>query len=133
MSYKSMLVALLGLSLTGCAVYGGSGYGHRGYDRHYSTTYYHAQPYPVYVVPRHHPHGVRSGDHRQDKHHQAHYYAPAPLSPRYHRQHHDVRQAYVIKPHAGWDKRHVRAIEQRREHRYDSRRGDERRGWAQRY
>ena len=64
MSYKSIVVALLGLSLTGCAVYGGGGYGHRGYDRGYTTVYYRTQPYPVYVVPRYERHGIRRRSYR---------------------------------------------------------------------
>lgn len=50
MVYKSMLIALLGLFLTGCAVYGG--HGHYGYDRYYSTDHHYIERYPVHVAPR---------------------------------------------------------------------------------
>ncbi|MGG5872079.1 hypothetical protein [Pseudomonas peli] len=130
MSYKSMLLALLVLSLSGCAVYGGgSGYGHRGYDRGPSTTYYQVQRYPVYVVPQ----PQRYDDHR----HPPRYYVPAP-KPRHYQTHkyqkrHDYR---VTQPRAGWDGRrdrdHSRNHQQQRPQRHDvlrnaDRRGDDRR------
>ncbi|VXB26543.1 conserved exported hypothetical protein [Pseudomonas sp. 8BK] len=143
MSYKSMLLALLVLTLSGCAVYGdGSGYGHRGYDRGHSNTYYQVQRYPVYVVPQpqrykaHQHDGRRYDDHR----HPSRYYVPAP-QPRHYQTHkyqkrHDYR---VVQPQAGWDGRrdHYRNHQQRAqrhdaqwrgERRGDDRR-DERKGW----
>ncbi|MHA6492799.1 hypothetical protein ACX0MV_06055 [Pseudomonas borbori] len=124
MSYKSMLVALLGLSLTGCAVYGGEGgYGHRGYDRNHSTTYYHVQRYPVYVVPGHKRHHDYRHDRRRydDYHrHAQRHYAPAP--------HH----YYRVQPRAGWDdRRHGWREHGHRQHSRDSRR-DGHRGWERR-
>lgn len=123
MSYKSMLIALLGLSLTGCAVYGDS-YDHdyRGYDRHYSSGYHNhrqVQRYPVYVAPRYYGYDDRRHDrHRyDDRRHDQRRYAPAP-PPRYsnhdrrpdhrydgRRDHrgHDYRAA---QPRQGWDGRH---------------------------
>lgn len=140
MSYKSMLLALLVLSLGGCAVYGGgSGYGHRGYDRGHSHTYYQVQRYPVYVVPQpqryraYHHDGRRYGDHR----HAPRYYVPAP-QPRHYQTHqyqkrHDYR---IVQPHAGWDGRrdHYRNQQQRHDAQWGGeRRGgdrrDERKGW----
>jgi hypothetical protein len=136
MSYKSMLLALLVLSLSGCAVYGGgSGYGHRGYDRGHSNTYYQVQRYPVYVVPQpqrykaYHHGGRRYDDHR----HPSRYYVPAP-KPRHYQTHkyqnrHDYR---VMQPRAGWDGRrdrdHSRNHQQQRPQRHDAQRGGERRG-----
>lgn len=131
MSYKSMLLALLVLSLGGCAVYGGgSGYGHRGYDRGHSHTYYQVQRYPVYVVPQpkrygaYHHDGRRYDDHR----HAPRYYVPAP-QPRHYQTHqyqkrHDYR---IVQPHAGWDGRrdHYRNQQQQR---HDAQWGGERRG-----
>ena len=113
MLFKSMIIALLGLTLTGCAVYGGSGYGHRGYDRHYSTTYYHVPRQPVYVVPRHyrhdgyrydarrHDHDGRRHDGRRYDHdrHDQRRYLPAP-APRHHQSNgHKYRG---IERQAGW-------------------------------
>ncbi|MDZ4336586.1 MAG: hypothetical protein U1A62_23200 [Pseudomonas sp.] len=136
MSYKSMLLALLVLSLSGCAVYGGgSGYGHRGYDRGHSSTYYQVQRYPVYVVPQpqrykaYHHDGRRYDDHR----HPSRYYVPAP-QPRHYQTHkyqnrHDYR---VTQPRAGWDGRrdrdHSRNHQQQRSQRHDAQWSGERRG-----
>ncbi|MCZ4324034.1 hypothetical protein [Pseudomonas anguilliseptica] len=133
MSYKSMLLALLVLTLSGCAVYGGgSGYGHRGYDRGHSNTYYQVQRYPVYVVPQ--PQRYKAYQHdgrRYDDHrHPSRYYVPAP-QPRHYQTHkyqkrHDYR---VVQPQAGWDGRrdHYRNHQQRAQ-RHDAQWGGERRG-----
>ena len=123
MAYKSILVALLGLSLGGCAVYGG-GYGHRGYDRSYTTVYYRAPSYPVYVVPRYE---------RHDKHYR--YYAPVPLSPRYQPERHSGHRDYrFAQPQARWDDRRGRTNDGWRQHQQHSqgRHDDRRRGWEQR-
>ena len=133
MSYKSILLALLVLSVSGCAVYGGgSGYGHRGYDRGHSTTYYQVQRYPVYVVPQprykaHQHDGRRYDDYRQP----SRYYVPAPHS----------RHYQVAQPYARWDGRRDRDTsrkyqqhQQPRQQRHNEQRGgdrheDNQRGW----
>lgn len=150
MSYKSMLLALLVLSLSGCAVYGGgSGYGHRGYDRGHSNTYYQVQRYPVYVVLQpqrykaYHHDGRRYDDHR----HPSRYYLPTQKSRHYQAHKYQKRHDYrVLQPYAGWDGRrdrdHSRNHQQHWSPRHDAqwageRRGDdrrdgqrdERRGW----
>lgn len=141
MSYKSMLLALLFVSLSGCAVYGGgSGYGHRSYDRHYSTSYYQVQRYPVYVVPQQrYPAYRHDGRRHEDYRQPPRYYVPAP-PPRHYQPHtyqrrHDYR---AVQPRAGWDNRpreYFRERPQHRQERYDGRRHggeqrrDERRGW----
>nr|WP_298143006.1 hypothetical protein [uncultured Pseudomonas sp.] len=124
MSYKSIVVALLGLSLTGCAVYGGGGYGHRGYDRGYTTVYYRTQPYPVYVVPRYE---------RHDNHYRQHYYVRAPLPPRYQSPRHSDRHDYrIAQPQARWDDRRGRVDDRRHQQHSQGRYDDRRRGWEQR-
>jgi len=136
MSYKSMLLALLVLSLSGCAVYGGgSGYGHRGYDRGHSNTYYQVQRYPVYVVPQpryeaYHHDGRRYDEHR----HPPRYYVPA-AQPRHYQsnQYHKRHDYRVAQPYAGWDGRRDRDYSrnnyhQQRAQRHDAQRGGERRG-----
>lgn len=132
MLFKSMIIALLGLVLTGCAVYGGSGYGHRGYDRGHSTTYYHVQRYPVYVVPQPQRYKVYSYDGRRydDHRHPPRYYVPAPQSRHYQDR---KRHAYrMMQPHAGWDghrdRDYSRSHQQPRQQRHDVQRGGERRG-----
>lgn len=136
MSYKSVLLALLLVSLSGCAVYGGgSGYGHRGYDRGHANTYYHVQRYPVYVMP--HPrYKVYHHDRRRydDDRHPPRYYVPAP-QPRHYQTHKYLkRHDYpAVQPHAGWDDRrdrdYSRGHQQSRQHRHDAPRRDDRRGW----
>ncbi|MBS7661562.1 hypothetical protein I0D00_06295 [Pseudomonas lalucatii] len=103
MHYKSLLVALFGLSLTGCAVYGGGyDHGYRGYERHYSSNYHQVQRYPVYVVPRYHGHDLRrhDGRHFTPRRHDQRRYLPAP----------DAR-------HYGVDRRSVHRLEGRRDYR----------------
>ncbi|MDA7085523.1 hypothetical protein PH586_03840 [Pseudomonas sp. SA3-5] len=150
MLHKAMLVALLGLFLTGCAVYG-DGYGHRysGYDRHhyYSGGDYRVQRYPVYVAPRHY-----YGDHRDDRRHDQRRYLPAPQPRHYNNDRraesrHDGRRDrrhegrrdqraqdhHAVQSRQGWDgrqsnqhKQPQRSSNQRRDH--GSRSGD-RRSW----
>ena len=146
MPYKTMLLALLLMSLSGCAVYGGgSGYGDHRYDRVHSSTYYQVQRYPVYAVPQPHRYkayrhdGRRYDDHRQPPR----YYAPAP-QPRDYQAHryqkrHDDR---APQPRASWgghaernfSRSHQASRQQRADtSRYEERRADERRdskrGW----
>lgn len=83
MAYRSLLVTLLGLSLTGCAVYGGGyayDYGYPGYDRYYTTDHYHVERYPVYVAPRvYYRDGYRyDGRRYDDRRHDQRRYLPAP-------------------------------------------------------
>jgi hypothetical protein len=145
MTYKSMLLLLLFVSLSGCAVYGGGGYGHREYDRGQSNTYYQVQRYPVFVLPQ--PQRSKNyrhdGQHSDDRRYSPRYYVPAP-QPRHYQSHtypqrHDYR---VAQPYAGWDGRRDRdssrghkqrhAAEHDGERRFE-RRGDDRRdnweGW----
>lgn len=77
---KSMLVALLGFSLTGCAVYGDSGYGggYRDYDRQYYPGA-HVQRSQVYGAPRVYVYEDRRYDRRYSP---PRHYAPPP-PPRY--------------------------------------------------
>lgn len=134
MSYKSIFLALLLVSLSGCAAYGDSGYGHRGYERGHSNTYYQVQRYPVYVVPQRYK-AYRHDERHYDDHRQPpRYYAPAP-QPRHYQAHryqknHDYR---VTQPHAGWDgnrdRDYSRNHQPSRPQRHDVSRGDDRRGW----
>jgi hypothetical protein len=131
MSYKSVLLALLVLSVSGCAVYGGgSGYGHRGYDRGHSSTYYQVQRYPVYVVPQ--PKRYKAyrhdGRHFDDRRQLPRDYVPAP-QPRYYPSHtysqqHDYR---VAQPYAGWDGRRDRDSSRGHKQRHDAKDDGERR------
>jgi hypothetical protein len=141
MSYKSMFLALLLVSLSGCAAYGGdSGYGYRGYERGHANTYYQVQRYPVYVVPQQRHQAYRYDGRRYDDHRQPpRYYVPAP-QPRHYQTHkyqrgHDYR---VTQPHAGWDGKrdrdYSRSHQQPRQQRHDAQRDpersrDDRRGW----
>ncbi|SFJ28905.1 hypothetical protein SAMN05216206_3860 [Pseudomonas guineae] len=144
MPYKTMLLALLLMSLSSCAVYGGgSGYGNHRYDRGHSNTYYQVQRYPVYVVPQprryqtHRHDGRRYDDHRQPPR----YYAPAPQPRDYQARRYQKRHDYrVTQPRAGWDGNrdhdYSRGHQQSRQQRYDAQRDedhrrDERRGWDQ--
>jgi hypothetical protein len=145
MSYKSMLLALLVLSLSGCAVYGGdSGYGQRSYDRGHSTTYYQVQRSPVYVVPQQrYPAYRHDGRRYDDQRHPPRYYVPAP-QPRHYQTHKYQPHQYqnrpdyrVTHPRAGWEGRRdrdLRGYQLPRQQHHDAqrggeRRGDNRRGW----
>lgn len=162
MPYKPMLIALLGLFLTGCAVYGG-GYGHRysGYDRHYSAGHYQVQRYPVYAAPRYYrddrrqaipSYDKRSYGKRHDRRrheaprHDQRRYLPATQS-RYNNQdrrsapRHDGRRDQrrhdyrAEQPREGWSGQHFK--QQGRTPKYqrqDQRsRSDNRRGWERRH
>lgn len=162
MPYKPILVALLGLFLTGCAVYG-DGYGHRypGYDRHYSAGHYQGQRYPVYVAPRHYRyddrrHAIpsydkRSYDKRHDRRrfdahrHDQRRYLPAPQSrhynhdrrtgPRHEGRRDQRRQDYrAEQPRKGWSGQHFKLQERTPKYqRHDKRsRSDYRRGGERR-
>lgn len=131
MLFKSMLIALLGLFMSGCVAYGGSGHGYRGHDRHYSTTYYQVPRQTLYVVPHYYRHDkhryeVRRYDVRRYEGDwqapQRYKSAPAPhhYQPYPHPQRHIQRQA-------GWDeRRHERPRQyhqdDRRQHRQDRQR-----------
>lgn len=155
MLFKSMLIALLGLFLTGCAVYGG-GYGHRGYDRHYSSTYYQVHRQPVYVVPRYQRHdghryydGRRHDDRHDGRHdgrryddgrHSQHRYIPVPVPRHYQSNGHKLRHDYrAVQPQAGWDRRREQRQEdwgsrrqEIRQQGHNARQDDRRRGDGQR-
>lgn len=144
MAYRSMLIALLGLSLTGCAVYG-DGYGY-GYGHHYySTDYYHVDRYPVYVAPRVYYHGgyrydgprYYDGKRYYDGRHDQRRYLPAPRAHDYkperrHQQRFDrgrQEQHLVVPPRQGWDGRHKQLRQQApqpRRHFQDGRSDDRR-------
>ncbi|MDH1261955.1 hypothetical protein [Pseudomonas sp. GD03944] len=127
MSFKSMLFAVLGLSMTGCAVYGDSyerDY-YRSYDRGYYSGGSQVQRHPVYVEPRFNSYHDRRYDrYRDDRryydnrpYYDQRRYAPPP-PPRYyndrryerrddHRRH-DYRSA---QPRPGWNGRHYQPRE----------------------
>ncbi|WP_079202873.1 hypothetical protein [Pseudomonas sp. CC6-YY-74] len=129
MPYKFMLIALLGLFLTGCAVYG-DGYDHRssGYDRpYYSGGDYRVQRYPVYVAPRHY--GYEDRRHVQRRYdaprHDQRRYLPAP------QQRHFNNDRRAERRHDG---RHDGRRDQRHAGRHDQRGQDyraaqQRQGW----
>ncbi|MFP6848723.1 MAG: hypothetical protein VCA57_08470 [Pseudomonas sp.] len=131
MSYKSIILAVLLVSLSGCAVYGG-GYGHPGYDRYYSTTYYQTQPYPVYVVPQ-----QRYPAYRYDERRYAppRHYVPAPPPRHYQSYKPQGRADYRVAPPRAHNQRHDSGGQQQsRPSRNDVLRGansrdDNRRGW----
>ncbi|MDM8350405.1 hypothetical protein P8H27_16140 [Pseudomonas sp. sp1636] len=160
MPYKFMLIALLGLFLTGCAVYG-DGYGHRysGYDRHYySGGDYRVQRYPVYVAPRHY--GYDDRRHVQRRYdaprHDQRRYLPAPQTRYYNHdrraeQRHDGRrdQRYTgrrdqrgqdyraAQPRQGWNGKRLDQHDRQqrssnRQPRGQGPRSDDRRGWESR-
>jgi hypothetical protein len=149
MFYKSMLAALLGLSLTGCAVYGGGyDYGYRGHDRYYSNNHYQARRDPVYGVPRYYGHEGRRYDGR--RHDVRRYdrrrfdkrrYLPAPPARlsrderRSMRRIEGRRDYRSAEPRRGWRGQHLKPQERtpryqrHQEIRRDSRRSSRRRGW----
>jgi len=113
----SMLVALLGFSLTGCAVYGDSGYsgGYRDYDRQYYPGAY-EQRSQVYGAPRVYVYEDRRYDRRYapPRHYsQPRHYAPPPppryynqaggYDSRYHERHDRNRRDYRPAPRPGWE------------------------------
>jgi hypothetical protein len=127
MFYRVLLVALLGLTLTGCAVYGG-GYDHayRGHDRYYAGSSYQVQRYPVYVVPRHYGYDNRRYDRR-------HFDNQRYDQQRFYPQRHDQRR-YLPAPPARFSN-HERRSGHRIDGRHDQRRYDyrdtqQRRGWS---
>lgn len=142
MSYKSIFLALVLVTLSGCAVYGGNtGYGHRGYDRGHSTTYYQVQRQPVYVVPQPQRYNVYRdhGHHYEHRRQPTRYYVPAP-QPRYYHSAKSphYREHRVDHSQARWEGRRERDDDNRqqrhRQQRHDQQRGaerhsDERRGW----
>ncbi|TBU95627.1 hypothetical protein DNK34_21340 [Pseudomonas dryadis] len=101
-----MLVALLGLAMTGCAVYGdSSGSGYRGYDRQYYPGVQ-VQRYPLYAAPRVYVYEDRRY-HAPPRH-----YAPPPVrylpkergfDPRYHGRHDRNSRDYRPAPRPGWE------------------------------
>ncbi|UCJ16449.1 hypothetical protein K5Q02_22140 [Pseudomonas sp. MM211] len=112
---KSMLVALLGFSLTGCAVYGDSGYGggYRDYDRQYYPGA-HVQRSQVYGAPRVYVYEDRRYDSRYDRRYSPpRHYAPPPppryfnqperYDPRYQNRHDRNRGDYRPSPRPGWE------------------------------
>lgn len=135
MSCKYLLVAFLGLSMSGCAVYGdGYDHGYRSYDRGYYSGHNHVQRYPVYVAPRYYSYDDRrySNSHYNGRHYDQRRYVPAP-PPRYysndrrpeyrhdrrddHRRH-DYRSA---QPRPGWNGRHYQMQERTpQSHRYSN-------------
>lgn len=146
MSHRFLLIALLGLILSGCAVYD-DGYGYRGNNHyyHYSDSY-RVERYPVYVAPRHyyydqrHYHDGRYYDRRHvapPRHMQ-----PAPRVDRRHegpRQHYEARRDWHGKqsqqswngkrPQQGWNGKHQQGQHQQRFSRGSY--NDQSRGWEQ--
>ena len=122
MLHKAMLVALLGLFLTGCAVYG-DGHRYSGYDRHYySDSHYRVQRYPVYVTPRHYYGDSRYQQRRyDDRQHDQRRYLPAP-QPRYYNNDHRVERRHDGRR----DQRHEGRRDQRGQ---DHRIAQSRQGW----
>ncbi|WP_341304950.1 hypothetical protein [Pseudomonas sp. TMP25] len=141
MSFKSVLLALLVLSLSGCAVYGGNnGYGQRGYERGHAKSYYHVQRYPVYGAPQYHRQPTyRHDGQRYDHPNPPRYYIPAPQPRHYQTHKYQKGHGYrMTQPHAGWDGRrdrdYSRSYKQDRQPRHDAahraeRYEDNRRGW----
>lgn len=131
MSFKSMLLAVLGLSMTGCAVYGDSyDRGYRSYDRGYYSGSNQVQRYPVYVEPRYNSYYDRRHDrYRDDRRYydnrryvdpryDARRYAPAPPPRHYSNdRRHDRRDDYrrhdyrSPQPRPGWDGRNYQPRE----------------------
>ena len=113
---KSMLVALLGFSLTGCAVYGDSRYGNRYYERQYHPGTY-VERTEVYGAPRVYVYEDRRYDRRYPPsgHYSAPprgYYAPPPppryyhppgYDQRYYGRHNRNRRDYRPAPRPGWE------------------------------
>ena len=131
---KSMLVALLGWSLTGCVAYGDGGYGggYRGYDRQYYSPGTHIQRAPVYVAPR-----VYIYEERRYAPPPRHYHAPPPppprhfngpppgYDPRYFSRHGRQSRDYRPAPRPGWEA-------QRHHYQQQQRPRGEARHWQQR-
>lgn len=155
MFYKTVLAALLGLSLGGCAVYGG-GYGHdygyRGHDRYYSSSHYQAQRYPVYVAPRYYGYDDRRYDrrHYDERRHDQRRYLPAPPARfssherrydsrhdgRYERRHDGRGRDYrAEQPRKGWSGQHFKLQERTPKYRRHDQgsQGDGRRSWERRH
>lgn len=103
---KSMLVALLGFSLTGCAVYDDSRYGNRYYERQYypgtyveRTEVYGAPRFYVYEDRRLDSHYPPPGHHSRPPRH----YNPPGYDPRYYGRHDRNRRDYRPAPRPGWE------------------------------
>jgi len=130
MSYKYLLVALLGLSMTGCAVYGdGYDHGYRNHDRGYYGGHDRVQRHPVYVAPRYYSYDDRrySTSRYTGRHYDQRRYVPPPRyygndrRPEYRRDDHRRHDYRSAQPRPGWNGRHYQLQERSPQpHRYSN-------------